>query len=522
MHFDPIKMVKHENALPKERTDSKFLLRPIFSSSPALQYLFVIVVLTALTLGGFLFDPLIGAHSTAFIFLLAVVALAMIVGRGPTLLAATMSALIWDYYFLPPVRVFSLNHFEDGMLLDLYFVVAYVLGQLTRRIWSQEQVERERQERATALLLLTRDLTEASDLEQMLENASRHLDHAFKTKTAILLPDHAQGLKRQPYPAGAFTVDEQDRAMALQVLVQGTWSKSVNNIFFLPLLANKEIHGVLGLKFAQLEPKGPLWDYLEDFNRQIALALDRHRLREASESAKIFAESERLSKTMLNSISHEIRTPIAAIKSAAGNLVEFKEAPLSASQQTMIAEIQEATDRLDRLVGNVLEITRLESGQVKPKLNLYDVRDLIQVAVKETKKELSRHQVAIIVAPGLPLVQMDFVLTQQALRNLLSNAAFHTPPGTLVEISAQVAGDALVLTVADDGPGIPPESIARIFDKFYRDPSALAGGIGIGLSVVSGFVTAQDGQIEAENRAGGGASFTIRLPLNKTSSIIHP
>jgi two-component system sensor histidine kinase KdpD len=163
----------------------------------------------------------------------------------------------------------------------------------------------------------------------------------------------------------------------------------------------------------------------------------------------------------------------------------------------------------------VLDMTRLESGHVKPKLDWCDVNDLIHISLRETRKELARHEVATDIASNLPLVRMDFVLMQQALMNLLLNAALHTPSGTAVQVSASAENSTLVLTVADHGPGLPPEVLPRIFEKFYRAPTAPTGGTGLGLSIVKGFVEAQGGQIKAENRANAGAAFTIRLPITE-------
>jgi two-component system sensor histidine kinase KdpD len=252
---------------------------------------------------------------------------------------------------------------------------------------------------------------------------------------------------------------------------------------------------------------------LDAFARQIALALDRQRLDNESEQAKRLAESERLSKNLLNSMSHEVRTPLAAIKSATSHLLELEGRDLSSPQQALVAEIQEAVERLDRLVGKVLDSTRLESGRVKPKLSPCDINDLVHVAVKETRKEMARHKVTVEIASGLPLVNADFVLLQEALMNLLSNAAFHTPAGTAIKVSAHADNSDLVLSVSDSGPGLHPDSLSRVFDKFYRAPTAPTGGTGLGLSLVKGFVEAQGGKVKAANRIEGGALFTIRLPL---------
>jgi two-component system, OmpR family, sensor histidine kinase KdpD len=449
--------------------------------------------------------------------------LALFVGRGPTLVAAVLTALSWDYYFLPPLFAFRITHLEDAFLLVMYFVVAVVLGQLTTRIRRQEAIERQRTENATALFLLTRDLTESKSIDEMLENAARHIEETFHAKPAVLLPDRTQRLKRYPYPADAFTIDDRDRQVAAHVFAQGksagkfTQNMPVTEATFFPLSTSNETLGVIGLKFSN--PCGPTvsqTEHLTQFVEQIAMSLARVRLREVSEKSKLLAESERLSKTLLNSVSHEIRTPIAAIKSAVTNLAD-EGGQFSGSQKEMVNEIQEATERLDRVVGNVLEITRLESGRVKPRINLCDVRDLIQVVLKDLKHDLAAHKTSVAIAPDLPLVQLDFVLTQQALHNLVSNAAFHTPPGTAINIGARVDETSLILSVADNGPGIAPECIARIFDKFYRAPTAAAGGIGLGLAVTNGLMLAQGGQIQVENRSEGGAQFTIRLPLFRHS-----
>ncbi|HVV70075.1 MAG TPA: ATP-binding protein, partial [Verrucomicrobiae bacterium] len=249
---------------------------------------------------------------------------------------------------------------------------------------------------------------------------------------------------------------------------------------------------------------------IDAVTQQVAMALDRHRLNGISERAKLLAESERLSKTLLDSMSHELRTPISAIQSATGNLSELRDEDQK-TRRAMVAEIQEATERLNRLVGNMLEASRLESGSVKPRINECDAGDLIHVVLAEAEPQLAAHPVKVEIQPDLPVVPMDFVLMQQALANLVSNAASHTPPGTPIEISTRMDRDTLVITVADHGPGIPAVSLPRIFDKFYRVPNSRTGGTGLGLSLVKGFIEAQGGVVTARNRSGGGVAFEIRI-----------
>jgi two-component system sensor histidine kinase KdpD len=494
------------------------------------QYFTSTVVVLGVTLPAFLLQPLVGPRAIALIYLLTVVLLALFVGRGPTLLAATLSALFWDFFFLEPITDLRIRNAENVIMFGMYFVVALVLGQLTARIRAQEREEHQREERATALYRLTRELLEATSLEQLLQNAVRELERAFPAQIVVLLPDSSGRLSCHAHPASSYDLTGPEQPLATRVFEDGQPAGRFAREFpqaetlFIPLTAGKETFGVIGLHFDESAPTPTAHQHhlLDAFTQQIALGLDRQRLREQAEQARLLAESERLSKTLLNSMSHEIRTPLAAIQGALGNLAEIPEPKLSVEQQAMLAEVQQATERLNGLVGKVMDITRLESGTIKPNLTLCDVTDLVHVAVKETRRELARHKLEVQLAPNLPLVRMDFVLIEEALKNLLSNAALHTPAETPVQVGARVRDGALHLTVADRGPGISPESLPRLFDKFYRAPGASTGGTGLGLSVVKGFVEAVGGQVQAENRAGGGALFTISLPLGQVVSVAAP
>jgi two-component system sensor histidine kinase KdpD len=254
-------------------------------------------------------------------------------------------------------------------------------------------------------------------------------------------------------------------------------------------------------------------DLLDAFIRQIALVFDRERLRDAETQAKFLAESERMGTMLLNSVSHELRTPLAAISSVASGLRAAGE--LNAAQQSLTVELDEATRRLNRLVRNLLDLSRLEAGHLRMNTDWHDLRDLLRSAMQNLGQSLSQHEIKMDVPNDFPPVKLDAVLTEQILVNLLGNAALHTPPGTKVEFSARAKADHLVLRVADTGPGLPPGDTARWFDRFQRGPDAVAGGTGIGLSLVKGFAEAQGGSVSAENRPSGGALFTVKLPLTK-------
>jgi len=241
------------------------------------------------------------------------------------------------------------------------------------------------------------------------------------------------------------------------------------------------------------------------------LMTDLRASRDAELHAKVLEESERLGRTLLNSVSHELRTPIAAIAGAANELRASGE--LKDTHEKLAAEIESASARLNRVVQSLLSAARVQSGQVRPKLDWCEVRDVVRSALRQTRDLTAGHPIEVRVADGLPLARMDFVLMEQALANLLANVATHTAPGTAIEINIRPEGRRLVCEVADRGPGLPADQLERIFDLFHRAPAAKPGGTGLGLAIVKGFVEAQGGRVHAANRPDGGAIFTISLPL---------
>jgi len=465
-------------------------------------------------------DAFVGHYALALIYLLAVVPLALFVGRGPVFLAATLSALLWNFFFLPPRHTFLITNVQDALMFGMYFVVALVLGQLTARIRAQERAERRREKRSTALYLLTRDLADAATVDEMSQRLVAQVGRVFDCSVALLLREADGSLARTPHPASPLALTEKEQGVAAwayrfaKVAGRFTDNLPLSEALHLPLVTRQGVIGVLCVRLASDRPPTlEQRDLLDAFARQAALVLDRLRLAAEAEQARVVAESERLSKSLLNSVSHELRTPIAAITTAVTALDGIKPGDPPELARALTGEIQASTARLNRLVANLLDMTRLESGRVKPRLEWCDVKDLVNAAVRKTGKELAQHRVAVSLPPHLPLVKLDAVLMEQVLLNLLVNAACYTPPGTRVEIAARASARELSLTVADRGPGLPPESIPHVFEKFYRVPGAPAGGTGLGLSIVKGFTETQGGRAEAANREGGGAVFTLCFPI---------
>jgi len=478
------------------------------------QYAVAAAVLTGVGLLNELLAQYTGPRVPGFVFLLVVVLLALFLGRGPVLFAGAASALAWNYFFLPPKFTFIITSTEDGVLFGLYFVVAIVLGQLVARIRAQELAERQREERAMALYQLTREFAQAGTRDEVVWQLIGEINRVFHATAAVVLPGN-KSLAAHPDSSLALT-DKELHVAEWSFLNRQPAGKFTDNLpgadaLHLPLVTEHSVVGVLSVQVPEKTLPLARRDLLEAYARQAALVLDRVALRAAGEQSKLVAESERLSNALLNSISHELRTPLAAITSATGALAESQPKD-GGMDRKMVAEIQEAATRLNRLVGNLLDVTRLDSGHVRPRLDWCDVGDLVQTTVHSLERELAGREVKVELAEKIPLARLDYTLMQQALSNLLLNAVVHTPPGSPVLVQARHENSQLILSVADNGPGLPPESLPRIFDKFFRAPAAPAGGSGLGLAIVKGFVEAHGGQISAANRPGGGAVFTIRVP----------
>jgi two-component system sensor histidine kinase KdpD len=493
--------------------------------SGAGQYLLAALVVGLAAGLNLLALPLVGYRAVAIAFLFVVSILAMALGRGPVLLAAALSALLWDILFIPPRFALTISELEDVLMLGMYFVVALVTGNLTARLRAQEQAVRRRERRNAALYAFARDVAGARTLDAMLQAAVRQIGQAFDAEVAVLLLQPS-GQLGQPHPAGTLALDEKELSVASWAFVNrkqaGRFTDTLPSAAarYLPLRAPSGVVGVLGVRQRSSERLAPDQEtLLETFASQVALAIERMLLDATAGQARVLAESERLYKTLLNSVSHELRTPLTAITGAATSLLDPHIGGGQAAREALGREINEAATRLNRIVDNLLSMTRLESGRLRLNLEWCDVNDLVGVALNRVRNDLAGHTVIVDVAPDLPLVRIDFGLLEQALYNLLHNAAVHTPPGTRVRVSARVEGQELILSVADRGPGLPPEDLERVFDKFYRVPGTQTGGTGLGLSITRGLVEAHGGRIIAENRANGGVRFTIRLPASAVPSL---
>jgi two-component system sensor histidine kinase KdpD len=390
---------------------------------------------------------------------------------------------------------------------------------LTARVRAREKTVHSREERATALFTLTKQLTAAKTQNEVAEAAVRNIASYLNSEVAILLGEPDGDIFTKAHGASTFHVDEKEFGVAAWVYWNekkaGKYTDTLPsaNAMYYPISGPRYPLGVVGVK--PRDGKQLTMDQeslLENFIAQIAATLEREQLNEIAKRTIVYAESEKLYKTLFNSISHELRTPITAIMNASEGLLFTNKTSSGHLNDDLLIDIHTAAERLNRLVENLLDMTRLESGQLALKSDWCDVRDIVNTSLKKLEKELSQHIIQIAISEDLPLVKLDFVLIEQVITNLLYNASLYTPHGSLIDIDVHLDKQKLIIVISDNGPGFPAEALNKLFDKFYRVPGTRTGGTGLGLSIARGFVEAHKGSIAVSNKTTGGAQFTIQLP----------
>ena len=457
-------------------------------------------------------------HVVSYVLLFVVSLMATFMGIGPLILAASLSALLWNFFFIPPHLTFHIDKTEDILIFGLFFIIAFVNGVLTTRIRRQEKISREREKKTDALFQLTRGLSRASGLDEVLHEAVAGIRRNFGRETFFFLQDGSNRLSDVPRPFEEMNVTPRDFEVA-GTLFRLAHESSVTpremdsgSYTFFPLLGTRLHPGVVALK-RDIPFFGEQRSYWEAFITQVSNALEREFLGEQAQRVRFLDESDRLYKTLFNSISHELRIPVATIMGAADTMLNAtgNEQVRSALSQ----EIFTASLRLNRLIENLLNISRIESGHISPRLDWYDLNDLVNKVADDLGDELKPFDFRVSIPEGIPLVKMDFGLMEQVLYNLIYNAVQYAPGASVIQVSCRWEGETAVIEVADQGPGLPEADLQHIFNKFFRLDGTKTGGLGLGLSIVKGFVEAHSGGISVENLRKGGLKFTIRLPSEK-------
>jgi len=372
------------------------------------------------------------------------------------------------------------------------------------------------------LYAMSRELAATRSFAELVRVATRHLQDTFDARVQFLFPGSAERLEMPVGVTPAYPMDEKELSVAHWVLVRshvagiGTDTLPAAQAFYLPLVASGGTIGVVGLR-----PADParlddptLRGLIETFAGQAAQALERAQLADRAQHEQLEIEAERLRTALLSSLSHDLRTPLGAITGAASSLLEERSALTDAARRDLLTTILEEALRMNRLIGNLLDMIRVESGALEVQKEWQPLEEVVGVALIRLQDRLREHPVQAHLPPDLPLVPVDGVLMEQVFVNLLENAVKYTPPGTPIDIAASATDGVVQVDVADRGPGLPPDEENRIFDKFYRAAGTVTqGGIGLGLTICRGIITAHGGRIWARNREGGGTVFRFTLPL---------
>lgn len=474
--------------------------------------------------------PYFGLANLIMVYLMGVVLVATRHGRGPSVLASVLSVAAFDFFFVPPYLSFAVSDVEYLLTFAVMLVVALTISGLAVRTKQQAELARRQERRTAVLYALSRELATRRGLATLTQLAVQHVREVFESQAAIFVADINKRLVLQRGEHLYFEFDPKESGVAQWVFEHGERAGLGSDTLpgasalYLPLVGSKGPIGVLAVRptLATRFLDQEQLHLLEVLANQIALALERARLAEEAQQAHVSVETERMRNAILSSVSHDLRTPLATITGAASGLLEGQETLGSASRQELARSIYDEANRLNRLVRNLLDMTRLEAGAVQLQKDWHPIEEIVGAALTQLEGRLAGRPVSTNFLPDLPLVLLDGVLLEQVLINLIENAMKYAAPSSAIELSASVLDRALMVEVADRGPGLPSGEEQRIFDKFYRAGPSREGGVGLGLTICRGIVEAHGGRIWAENRSGGGAVFRFTLPIEKHQPIVEP
>ena len=499
----------------------------------------VALVAVALALGiSELIKAPLGVENVDLVFLTAIVAVAVRFGLFPSLFASAVASLCYNFFFLPPLYTFAIADPTNVAAFAFFIIMAAIVSKVAARPRTQAETAMARVRTTEALYSFSRKLAGVATLDDVLWATTYQIALMLKVRVVILLPEGGTIAVKAGYPpedtigdadvAAAKWAWEHDRSAG-----RGSDTLPGSKRLFLPMRTGRGIIGIIGI---DSDKTGPLLTpderrLLDALSDQAALAIERVHLVEDMEWVKRTLETDRLRSALLTSISHDLKTPLAAILGAGGTLRDFSAALSGAQKAELIGTIIDESERLNRFIANLLDMTRLESGALVANVAPCDLGEIVGSALRRAGKILARHHVEVDIAADLPMLDLDAVLIEQALFNILDNAAKYAPEGSKIRIQGWRDASVVQSQILDEGDGIPPGDLERIFDKFHRvnKTDSVRPGTGLGLAISRGFVEAMGGTVTAANRTdrrgaggtggaagaggAGGAVFTIRLPI---------
>jgi two-component system sensor histidine kinase KdpD len=489
------------------------------------QYLWAVLTCAATTLVTAPLLPYVHLTNIAMLFLLAGALVAMRWGRGPAVLSAVLNVAAYDFFFVPPRFSFAVSDIQYVLTFGVMLSVGLMIAELTARLRYQARVANYREERARSLYEFARDLSSVLRTEDVISTSVSVIGRAFRGDVQVLagalenrleIPPEVARLSEFEPAIAQWTFDKQHAAgMGTDTLPGSSW-------IYLPLRAPSRTRGVLALrpKVRRLLMVPEQMRQLETFAALVAIALERVHYVVVAQEALVGMESERLRNSLLAALSHDLRTPLAAVVGLADSLCLTKP-ELTDLQHELATAIGQEARRMNALVNNLLDMARIETGEINLNLQWQPIEEVIGSALQATRSVLVQHRIEVALAPDLPLVQFDAALIERVLANLLENAGKYTPAGTLVKLSAATSQGKLFVSVEDDGPGLPRGREEALFEKFVRgQKESSTAGVGLGLSICRAIIAAHGGEIHADRDRDSGARFTFTLPLGHPPAIV--
>ena len=486
------------------------------------HYIAGMLMIALITVGNWWWRDFIEPMHIMMLYLLPVLLSAVWWGKGPSYVAALVSISVFDFLFIPPVFTFSISDLRYVWSLPIFIFVAFVTGGQTEKLRVEAMLARQREKSTRALYTFSREIAAVVDVNIIVRNLVDQSWQTLERPVAVFLPEKngklllvGEGGKAES------SIDDSELAVAIwtyehsEIAGRCTETLPGAKYMYLPLTTSGHTVGVLGIHIEEKMLTPVERRLMEAWAGLAAIAVERVNLAEQARQAALLVESDNLRTALFNSISHELRTPLASIVGAISSLLDTEGIYSGADREELLETVKEGADRMDRLVANLLDTARLESGMMQLKTDWCDIEDITGIALRRVHESIKQRPLVVHISEQLPLVKADCVLLEQVLVNLLDNACKYSAKESEISITARKDADMVQVSVADRGAGIPTEYLSQVFDKFYRvqQPKSVSG-TGLGLSICKGIIEAHGGTIHAENRPGGGAVMTFTIPCD--------
>jgi len=482
------------------------------------EYGFSFLMFAIATIVNMFLEPLAGYQMLGLMYLLTVVLSGAFLGRSAAFMLAALSAVAWDFLFIPPKYTFSFRSGYDLGLLVMFFVTALMMGFITSKLRRQKEIEQKQRLRSESLYELTRALALSTDIVQAMRVATGQIDLLVPGTSCVLMIDENEQPQYENAIGDFIEMNDNQKGLVQWVVANkkaaGRFSDTLPQqpLMYLPLMSSGQVRAVLVINLSDDKPLDLAQrTLLESFTALMTVMLEKDQLLKMSRESKMKEDTQNLQSALLDNLSHELKTPLTIISGYLDALVLYHQWPKDAMD--LLEECRLACLRLTSGVDAVLDLTKLDTGNLSPNFAWCEVKDIIAQAIKQVVPEADEGRIHLDCPQGTLYVNADFYMITQAFKNILHNALVHGPEGGVIDIHVRIMDQKIRISVIDQGEGIPKETLVKIFDKFYRGAKTKKGGLGLGLSIARRFVQLNDGDVEAENLSPQGFMVTITLPM---------